>query len=122
MSNIIVRMGCVAAVAWAATSGAWAQDCGLCAKEVTVNSDLATCFLQEYDRLSKGDSKAVAVDLSKCSSRGVLEPLPAPKLGERAPDTKFIVTREQLGCLKSKLEQPDVVLDPSATIELSACQ
>ncbi|MBN9070724.1 MAG: hypothetical protein J0H34_03810 [Rhizobiales bacterium] len=122
MSNHAPRLISAVAVLAATIGGALAQDCGLCAKEVTVNSDLATCFLQEYGRLSKGDSKAVAVDLSECGSRGVLEPLPAPKLGEREPDTKFIITRAQLDCLKAKLEEPDLVLDPAATIELSSCR
>lgn len=126
MSNIIFRLSPALAIVAFCAAGALAQDqgedCGLCAKEVTVNADTATCFLQEYEKLAEGDSKAVAVDLSDCNSRSVVEPLPAPKLGEREPDTTFIVTRAQLSCLKAKLEQPDLVLDPSATIELDACQ
>lgn len=115
----ILTTGLAAAVF--AVTGASAQ-CGLCANEIVINSDLATCFLQEFPDLAKGDAPAVAIDLTQCGgSRGVVEALPAPEIGELAPSTKFMLSRSQLGCLKEKLEQPDLVLDPSAKIELSDC-
>lgn len=99
-----------------------AQDnCALCAKEIVFNSALATCFLQDFPQLAGGDSRAVAIDLSACVSRGVIEPLPAPNVGSQEPDTKFMLSRSQLNCLKTKLEDPNLVLDPSAKIELSSC-
>jgi hypothetical protein len=33
-----------------------------------------------------------------------------------------MISRAQLGCLKKKLEEPGLVLDPSAKIELGGCQ
>lgn len=105
-----------------AVGTAAAQDCGICAKEVVLNSDLATCFLQEFPQLAERDARAVAVDLSNCKSRGVVEALPSPDLSGQEPDTKFMLTRDQLSCLKAKLEDPDLVLDPSARIELGDCQ
>lgn len=109
------------AAAFFAVTSASAQ-CGLCAKEVVITGDLATCFLQEFPELAKGDSPAVAVDLTECGgSRGVVEALPSPELGAAAPNTKFMLSRSQLSCLKEKLEQPDIVLDPSAKIELGNC-
>jgi hypothetical protein len=120
MKRLKMLAGGLAAALFAATS-AGAQ-CGLCAKEVVINGELATCFLQEFPELSKGDSQAVAVDLSACGgSRGVVEALPSPKLGEQEPSMKFMLSRSQLACLKQKLEQPDLVLDPSAKIELGDC-
>lgn len=97
------------------------ESCALCAKEIVINSTLATCFLQDFAQISDGDGKAVAVDLSNCASRGVIEPLPAPNVGTQEPDTKFMLSRGQLTCLKTKLEDPNIVLDPSAKIALGDC-
>ncbi|MES0037978.1 hypothetical protein NKJ74_22385 [Mesorhizobium sp. M0046] len=69
----------------------------------------------------KTGSTAVVVDLSSCTSRGVVEPLPSPGKAQVEPDVQFIVSRTQLDCLKKKLETPGIVLDPSATIELDSC-
>jgi len=100
-----------------------AQDtCGLCAKRVVINSELATCFLDQYDQFAKTSSDAVVVDLSSCASRGVVEALPSPNKAPAEPDMQFIVSRPQLACLKKQLEAPGVVLDPSATIELDSCK
>ncbi|TSE02866.1 hypothetical protein C1D09_028210 [Mesorhizobium intechi] len=104
-------------------ANAAAQDsCGLCAKQVVINSELATCFLDEYDQFAKTSSDAVVVDLSSCASRGVVEALPSPNKAPAEPDMQFIVSRPQLACLKKQLEAPGIVLDPSATIELDRCK
>lgn len=104
-------------------ANASAQDtCGLCAKQVVINSELATCFLDQYDQFAKTSSDAVVVDLSSCASRGVVEALPSPSKAPAEPDVQFMVSRPQLACLKKQLEAPGVVLDPSATIELDNCK
>ncbi|MBN9216574.1 MAG: hypothetical protein J0I79_01350 [Mesorhizobium sp.] len=98
------------------------EACGLCAKQVVINSELATCFLEQYDQFAKASSEAVVVDLSSCASRGVVEALPSPNKAPAEPDMQFIVSRPQLACLKKQLEAPGVVLDPSATIKLDGCK
>ena len=97
------------------------ETCGLCVKQVVTNSELATCFLDQYDQIAKTGSTAVVVDLSSCASRGVVEPLPSPNKGAAEPDVQFMISRTQLDCLKKKLEAPAIVLDPSATIQLDSC-
>lgn len=98
------------------------EACGLCAESVVLNSDLASCFLENYDQLAKEDGAAIAVDLSACGTRGIVEALPTPDSGVAEPETQFMISRSQLGCLKKKLEEPGLVLDPSATIELDGCR
>ena len=97
------------------------ETCGLCVKQVVTNSELATCFLDQYDQIAKTGSTAVVVDLSSCASRGVVEPLPSPNKAPAEPDVQFMISRTQLDCLKKKLEAPGIVLDPSATIQLDSC-
>lgn len=98
------------------------ETCGLCDTEIVTNSDLAQCFLAQYQQLAEKENGAIVVDLSACEeSRGVVEALPSPKIGAKEPSTKFMLSREQLDCLKTKLEDPNLVLDPSATIELDSC-
>ena len=97
------------------------ETCGLCVKQVVTNSELATCFLDQYDQIAKTGSTAVVVDLSNCASRGVVEPLPSPNKATAEPDVQFMISRTQLDCLKKKLEAPGIVLDPSATIQLDSC-
>jgi hypothetical protein len=97
------------------------KSCGLCAKQVVTNSELATCFLDQYDQIAKTGSTAVVVDLSSCASRGVVEPLPSPSKAAAEPDVQFMISRTQLDCLKKKLEAPGIVLDPTATIQLDSC-
>jgi hypothetical protein len=97
------------------------EACGLCVKQIVTNSELATCFLDQYDQIAKSGSGAVVVDLSNCASRGVVEALPSPNKGAAEPDIQFMISRLQLECLKTKLEAPGIVLDPSATIELDTC-
>lgn len=104
-----------------AASGVAAQtDCGLCDKEVVIDADLATCFLERYAELARGTDSTVVVDLSDCTTRGIVEALPGPDSGSQ-PDTEFMVSQEQLTCLKKKLEDPGLVLDPSAKIDLESC-
>jgi len=97
------------------------EACGLCAKQIITNSELASCFLDQYDQIAKTGNGAVVVDLSNCTSRGVVEPLPSPNKAPAEPDVQFMISRTQLDCLKKKLEAPGVVLDPTATIELDSC-
>lgn len=115
--------GILLAATLAAAQGgvAWA-DCGLCARTVVVNSQLATCFLDKYPQLAARDGGAVAVDLEDCEQeRGVIAPLRGPQARPMQPSMKFMLSPEQLFCLKQKLEQPDLALDPAVEIDLGAC-
>jgi hypothetical protein len=104
-----------------AASGAAAQtECGLCEREVVINADLAACFLERYGEISRGMDATVVVDLSDCTTRGIVEALPGPDAGPE-PDTMFMVSQEQLDCLKRKLEDPNLVLEPAAKIDLESC-
>jgi hypothetical protein len=98
------------------------EPCGLCDEKIVTNSVLASCFLDEFPQFAGKANGAIVVDLSSCEqSRGVVDPLPMPGMEAVEPDLQFILTRDQLVCLKAKLEQPGLVLDPSATIELGSC-
>lgn len=110
--------GLVAAHAAAAEDG-----CGLCNTAVVLDRPLATCFLQQFPELSQADEATVTVDLKSCAeeSRGVFEAFPQPNGARLKPDIQFMVTREQLTCLKRKLEDEDLSLDPAARIELAGC-
>lgn len=124
INSHLARTVAVVVALTSAASGALAQDpCGLCDKEVVTNSSLADCFLSAYQELALQTGSAIVVDLSSCeaTSRGVVEALPTPNSGTAAPDTEFMVSRSQLECLKKKLEEPGLVLDPTATIELESC-
>ena len=105
-----------------AASASADEACGLCVKQVITNSELATCFLDQYDQIAKSNGNAVVVDLSSCASRGIVEALPSPTKAPAEPDVQFMVSRPQLQCLKKQLETPGIVLDPSATIELDNCK
>jgi hypothetical protein len=98
------------------------EACGLCSTAVVLNSDLASCFLENYEQFAKEDRPANAVDLSICGSRGIVEALPTPDSAILEPETQFMISRTQLDCLKKKLEEPGLVLDPSAKIELDGCE
>ena len=111
----------VVAAVFAISSTAAGATCGLCDTEIVINSELATCFLDKYGELAKLNDPAIAVDLSDCTSRGIVEALPSPDFSAEPPDTQFMISRTQLDCLKNKLEQPELVLDPSAKIDLAAC-
>ena len=107
----------------AAHGAAAAEPCGLCDDKIVTNSVLAQCFLDEYPFLAGKASGAILVDLSACEQeRSIVPPLAAPGEQVLEPSVTFMVTRPQLGCLKKKLEQKGIDLDPSATIELGSCQ
>ena len=78
------------------------EACGLCVKQIVTNSELATCFLDQYDQIAKSGSGAVVVDLSNCASRGVVEALPSPNKGTAEPDVQFMISRLQLGMPEKK--------------------
>lgn len=109
------------AVLFSSSAALAEEPCGLCAREIVTNSTLAGCFLDEYETFARKANGAVVVDLSNCASRGVVEALPSPSKAPAEPDVQFMLSRAQLDCLKKKLEEPGLVLDPSATIELEAC-
>lgn len=111
----------VCAVSFAVAGARADEACGLCSQSIVTNSSLADCFLEQYDQLKKEDGAAIAVDLSDCGSRGIIEALPSPDAAVVAPDTQFMLSRGQLDCLKKKLEEPGLVLDPSVKIELGSC-
>ena len=113
----------VVAAVFSISSTAAGATCGLCDTEIVMNSELATCFLEQYDELAEQeDEPAIVVDLSDCpGSRGIVEALPSANLTVEEPDTEFMISPEQLSCLKKKLEDPDIELDPSATIDLGSC-
>ena len=107
----------------AAHGAAAAEPCGLCDDKIVTNSVLAQCFLDEYPFLAGKASGAILVDLSACEQeRSIVPPLAAPGEQVLEPSVTFMVTRPQLDCLKKKLEQKGIDLDPSATIELGSCQ
>jgi hypothetical protein len=118
-----------ALVAGVAMSGlcaanAFAATCGLCNTDIVMTSELAECFLKDYQTFASVFGEVVVVDLTSCeTSRGGLEALPGPTRLDttREPDTQFMIPRAQLDCLKKKLEEPGLVLDPSTRIELASC-
>ena len=113
----------------ASSAGAAETPCGLCAKSVTINAELAACFLKKFPEWQKRSSAAVVVDLTDCQTgqageenRGIVAALPLPGVPSGEPDLEYILTLGQLVCLKSKLEAPELKLDPAATISLESCQ
>lgn len=114
--------GVLLAVAMAGVQPVVAEDkCGLCASSIVIDSALAACFLERYPQLSKRNG-FVAVNLEDCEAeRGVVAALRPPRAGEEPPTLRFIASLAQLACIKAKLEEPGVVLDPSLTIDLEAC-
>lgn len=122
-TNVLCWLGAGLLAAGLSFAHAAAEEtCGLCAKQIVTNSELASCFLDQYDQIAKSGNEAVVVDLSGCASRGVVEALPSPNKAPAEPDVQFMISRLQLDCLKKKLEAPGVVLDPSATIDLDSCR
>lgn len=118
----------IAALALAAATGVGvgqaAAACGLCVTSVTINSSLATCFLERYDRYAARSGTAVAVDLRDCpSDRGVVEPLSSPATVQIRPDTRFLITKAQLACFRDRIETSGAAaLDPLAVIPLDDCE
>ena len=112
----------VVAAVFSISNAAAGATCGICDTEIVINSELASCFLEQYDKLAALDEKAIVVDLSDCAeSRGIVEALPSANLTVDEPDTEFMISPSQLACLKQKLEDPNIELDPSATIDLAGC-
>lgn len=99
------------------------ETCGLCQQEVVTNSELAECFLQRFEEFASKANGTVIVDLTDCEQqRGIVDVLPTiESIKAEEPDLRFMVMRAQLDCLKTKLEDPNVVLDPSARIRLDSC-
>ena len=98
-------------------------DCVICAQSVVMNQDLADCFLQKFADPAAVSGEAVAVDLSRCErSRSIVLALPTPKAAVEEPDTRFVLSRAQIACLRDKLEAEDIQLDPSARIDLGTCR
>lgn len=98
--------------------------CGLCAKSVVVNSALAGCFLERYPQLALRSTSAVAINLEDCepeTERSVVPALRGPNASAKEPSRKFFLSLSQLVCLKRKLEEPGIELDPSAQIDLGDC-
>lgn len=109
----------------AAQSTATAEDaCGLCARSVVINSALARCFLEKYPQFASRTSSAVAINLDDCETeteRSVVPALRGPSASAGEPSRKFFLSLPQLVCLKRKLEDPGIDLDPSAQIDLGDC-
>lgn len=100
-----------------------AAECAICAQSVVMNQDLADCFLQKFADPAAVSGDAVAVDLSRCEkSRSIVLALPTPKAAVEEPDTRFVLSRTQIACLRDKLEAEDIELDPSARIDLGTCR
>jgi hypothetical protein len=111
----------LAALALLMAAPAVAEDCPICADSVVMNTDLADCFLQKYGSADVSGI-TVAVDLTRCEkSRGIVSALPTPTMAIEEPDTKFLLSRAQVQCLREKLESEELVLDPSARIDLGSC-
>ncbi|MVA96785.1 hypothetical protein GN330_05930 [Nitratireductor sp. CAU 1489] len=99
-----------------------AEPCGLCAAAVAINPPLAQCLLDRYATLATSGNGVIAVDLSDCETeRGIVEALPAVGGEPDEPDLKFMLSRPQLDCLKSRLEEPGLVRDPVTRIDLDTC-
>jgi len=109
------------AAVFSISSGAAGATCAMCSTEVVMNSELASCFLEKYEKLAAETDQTIVVDLSDCQSRGIVDTLPSLDVTADQPDTEFMVSRTQLDCLRKKLEDPNIKLDPSAKIDLSTC-
>lgn len=113
---------------------AHASDCTICDDEVVLDRKLASCFLERYEILQTRQGGALVVDLTDCpdlaetaddngeQERGVIEALKMPEASVGEPDPTFMITRTQLVCLKSRLENDVIDLDPAAKIVLDDCE
>jgi hypothetical protein len=62
------------------------ESCGLCQKEITTNSDLARCFLDNYQNLAGQAGSEVVVDLNNCGHRAASwRPCRRPMRAPRRP-------------------------------------
>lgn len=120
------RIAAMAALLYVAGVAHASASCGLCAREVHLTPALARCLMERYATLATRDEGAIAIDLTTCEQDrgiGIVEPLPGP--GGRIaaePDMRFMVSRPQLECLKTRLEEPGAVHPPLTRIDLSACR
>jgi hypothetical protein len=123
LSDLAYLLGAAAvATGTLLASSARAEDCPICATSIVINGDLASCFLQKYGGDDAVAGNMVAVDLSRCEkSRSIVSALPTPTMAVEEPDTKFLLSRDQVHCLRDKLESDELVLDPSARIDLGSC-
>lgn len=113
----------IAALTLTSASSLQAAECVICADSVVMNEDLATCFLEKYGDPETVAGDTVAVDLSRCErSRNIVLALPEPRAAVEEPDTKFLLSRGQVECLRDKLQSDEIDLDPSARIDLVACR
>lgn len=118
----IRHLAAAAAAATLALAPAARADCVICANSIVMNEDLATCFLDKYGDPQAVAGDTVAVDLSRCEkSRSIVLALPEPKAAIEEPDTKFLLSRGQVECLRDKLQSDEIDLDPSARIDLGTC-
>lgn len=122
VKNVSTGGALIAALLFAGSAFA-AGPCGICDDRIVTNSALAQCFLDEYPFLIDRTASAIVVDLSACEQeRSIVAPLASPDAQDIEPDVTFVVTKTQLDCLKGKLEQEGLKLDPFATIELDRCE
>ncbi len=121
-AKLVPAVALVASGLFAVSSVTAQTECGICDQEVVINSDLASCFLEKYQELANRTEAAIVVDLSACSTdRSVVAAIPGPDDSAVEPKTEFLLSRAQLDCLKAKLEEPGLALDPSARIDLGSC-
>ncbi len=133
ISTLISAIALLAVSAPHIVSVAKANDCLICDREVVLDQKLAACFLDRYEILQSKQGGAIAVDLSDCpepaetpvdeeQERGVIEALKMPEASPGQPDPTFMITRAQLTCLKRRLVDEDLNLDPAAKFELDDCE
>ncbi len=108
-----------------------ANDCLICDQQVVLDNRLAACFLDRYETLQTTGGNAIAVDLTDCpevaaddeeQNRGVVAALKPPSLAPVSPDPTFMITRTQLSCLRNRLADGELILDPAAEIDLDDCE
>ncbi|MEX0344457.1 MAG: hypothetical protein AB3N20_06010 [Rhizobiaceae bacterium] len=108
-----------------------ANDCLICDQQVVLDDKLAACFLDRYETLQTIGGNAIAVDLTDCpevaandeeQDRGVVAALKPPSLAPALPDPTFMITRSQLSCLRNRLADETLILDPAAEIALDDCE
>ena len=117
----------------AAPAVAFAGECAICDREVVLDNKLAGCFLKRYEVLQTRGGDAVIVDLTDCpeegeeiaeeeTSRGVIEALKLPQAAPETPNPKFMISRDQMACLRHRLRDGELALDPAARIALDDCE
>ena len=99
-----------------------------------MTSSLAQCFLERFNVLQTRSAGVIAVDLTDCpveaaesgsegeQERGIVAALAMPDQASLEPSEQFMISREQLVCLKAVLEDESLPLDPAARIDLEVCE